>query len=366
MKKITVLVLSFLVVLTLSACGGSEVDVGIVLPTDNEPRWVQDEGRFEELLEDTDYSVEILFSDGDSNTERENVESLIQKGVDVLIITAHDAGAAGAAVEDAKEEGITVIAYDRLITDTDAVDYYVTFDSVAVGEAQGQYLIDQAEGSGNPLYLYSGATSDNNAFLFFEGAWNVLQPKIDDGTFDIINSSNARDLQDTQDLSRSEMNDIMGQINTQWDFEEAISLAESDLTSASADDGEKDEVFILAPNDGTARNIGDTFDGDDDITDYHITGQDAESESIQYIIDGGQSMTVFKDTRTLTDMAYDMAINVLEGEDVETTRDYDNGEIEVPASEAEIVTVTKDNVKEEIFDSGYYDIDEFDNTDSLD
>ena len=92
-----------------------------------------------------------------------------------------------------------MVSYDRLIRDTDAVDYYVTFDSIAVGEAQAQYLVDKATGTGNPLYLYAGAASDNNAFLFFEGAWNVLQPKIADGTFVIKNSSEAVGLQDKAD-----------------------------------------------------------------------------------------------------------------------------------------------------------------------
>jgi putative multiple sugar transport system substrate-binding protein len=149
----------------------------------------------------------------------------------------------------------------------------------------------------------------------------------------------------------------MGQIDTEWDFETAITLAESDLTSASAAD--KGEVFILAPNDGTSRSIADTFADDDDVTSYHITGQDAESESIQYIIDGQQSMTVFKDVRILVEDAYNMAIDVLEDNEIETTGTYDNGEIDVPSKQTEVV-------KEEIFDSGYYDIDDFDNTDSLD
>ena len=126
--------------------GGSSVDVGIVLPTKDEPRWVQDEQRFKDALADSDYSTEILFSQGSSAKEKENVEALLNKGIKVLIITPHDGAAAASAVEAAKKEGVTVIAYDRLITDTDAVDYYVTFDSLAVGAAQAQYLVDNAKG----------------------------------------------------------------------------------------------------------------------------------------------------------------------------------------------------------------------------
>ncbi|TFZ41121.1 sugar ABC transporter substrate-binding protein [Soehngenia longivitae] len=331
--------------------------IGVVLPTKDEPRWVQDETRFKEALADTDYSVEILFSQGSSAKEKENVESLLTKGIKVLIICPQDGEAAAAAAEAAKAEGVTVIAYDRLITGTDAVDYYVTFDSVAVGEAQGQYLIDKATGTGNPLYLYAGAASDNNSFLFFEGAWKVLQPKIADGTFVIKNSSEAVALQDKQELTRDEMSKIISQITTNWDFNEAKNKAEANLTSVGATD--KGDVFILAPNDGTARSIADVFAADSDITSYVITGQDAEKASVQYIIDGKQSMTVFKDVRTLVKDSIAMAVSVLEGKTPETTGSYNNNVKDVPAKQTEVIVVDKENVQEALIDSGYYDASEF-------
>ncbi|HBG59632.1 MAG TPA: sugar ABC transporter substrate-binding protein, partial [Anaerolineaceae bacterium] len=216
--------------------GGEKLAVGIVLPTKDEPRWIQDETRFKEALQKEGYSVEILFSQGDSAKEKQNVETLISKGIKVLIICPHDSTAAAASAEAARAAGVKVISYDRLITDTDAVDYYVTFDSVSVGKAQGQYLVDHATGTGNPLYLYAGAASDNNAFLFFEGAWSVLQPKIVDGTFVIKNSSEAVALQDKPTLTREEMGRIIGQVTTNWDFNVAKNLAESNLTAATAAD----------------------------------------------------------------------------------------------------------------------------------
>ncbi len=336
-----------------------KVDVGIVLPTKDEPRWVQDETRFTEALKDTEYSVEILFSQGLSAKEKENVEALITKGIKVLIICPHDGDGAAAAAEAARKEGVKVISYDRLITGTDAIDYYVTFDSVSVGEAQGQYLIDKASGEGNPLYLYAGAASDNNAFLFFEGAWNVLQPKIADGTFVIKNSSEAIALQDKPILTREEMSKIIGQVTTNWDFNDAKNKAESHLTAASA--GDKGDVFILAPNDGTARSIADTFAADTDVKSYVITGQDAEKASIQYIIDGKQTMTVFKDVRTLVKDSMDMAIELLKGETPVTTGSYNNKTIDVKAKQTEVIVVDQSNVKEALIDSGYYDASEFTN-----
>ena len=331
--------------------------VGIVLPTKEEPRWVQDETRFREALEAAGYEVEILFSQGDSAKEKANVEDLITKGVQVLIITPHDGTAAAAAAEAAHAAGVKVISYDRLIRDTDAVDYYVTFDSLAVGAQQAQYLVDHAEGTGNPLYLYAGAASDNNAFIFFEGAWSVLQPKIADGTFVIKNSSEAVALQDTLELSREQMAQIIGQITTNWDFNTAKNLAEANLTATTAED--KGDVFILAPNDGTARAIADVFGIDGDVSSYYVTGQDAEKASVQYIIDNKQSMTVFKDVRTLVDDAINAAIALLEGNDPVAQGSYNNGAIDVPAIQSPVVTVDSANVKAALIDSGYYAAEDF-------
>lgn len=356
MKKLVALLLSLIfVVSTVGAAMAA--DVGVVLPTKDEPRWLQDQARFESVIADTTYSVEVLFSQGKSDVELTNVETLINKGVKVLIICAQDAAAAGLAVEKAKEEGITVIAYDRLITDTDAVDYYVTFDSVSVGEAMGQFLADNAEGQGNSLYLYAGAQTDNNAFLFFEGAWNILQPLVANGTFVIRNSSEAIARQGKATLTREEMAAIIGQVTTDWDFSVAKSKAEAHLTAATA--AEKGLCFVLAPNDGTARSIADTFAADADVNGYYITGQDAEIASVQYVIDGLQSMTVFKDTRTLAQDAMNMAIAVLEGKAIETGASYNNGVIDVPAKQTDVVVVTADNVKEILIESGYYDASQF-------
>ena len=334
-----------------------KIDIGIVLPTKDEPRWVQDETRFKEALAATDYSVEILFSQGSSAKEKENVESLLTKGVKVLIICPQDGDAAAAAAEAAAKEGVKVISYDRLITGTDAVNYYVTFDSIAVGAAQGKYLVDKATGKDNPLYLYAGAASDNNAFLFFEGAWSVLQPKIADGTFVIKNSAEAVGLQTKAKLTRDEMSKIIGQITTNWDFNEAKNKAESNLTAASAAD--KGNVFILAPNDGTARSIADTFAADGDVKSYVVTGQDAEKASVQYIIDGKQSMTVFKDVRTLVKDSIAMAVSILKGETPATTGSYNNKKVDVKAKQTEVIVVDKDNVKSALIDSKYYNASDF-------
>ncbi len=348
--------------LSLASCGGEETQIGVVLPTSAEPRWLQDEASFRSAAKDAGYEIEIVFSDGDSNKEKSNVETLITKGMEVLILAPHDGTAAGAAAQAAASEDIPVIAYDRLITNTDSIDYYVTFDSVEVGKKQAQYLIDNVETGtmGNDLYLYGGAASDNNAFLFFKGAWEVLQPKIKDGTLEIKNSNVAVGLQNNESLTNSQIGSILDQITTNWDFNTAATLAENNISASTPDD---EEVFVLAPNDGTARAIQAKFATVSDTV--YITGQDAEKESIQSIIDGKQSMSVLKDTRVLANTAIDMAVAILEGKTPKTDTTYDNGTKDVKSVQAEIFTITINNIEEIIFDGGIFNKSDFNNLTNL-
>lgn len=330
---------------------GGDIDVGIVLPTKDESRWLQDEDQFTKKFKEANIKHQVVFSQGQSTTEKTNVESLIAKGIKVLIICPVDASTAAATVEQAQSKGIKVISYDRLITDTEAVDYYVTFDSLEVGKAQGKYLVDSFNGKKNvPLYLYGGAATDNNAFLFFEGAWSELQPKIADGTFVVVNSDKAKALQSKAKLERKEIGDIIGQVTTDWKPEIAKSTAETNLNAARPDD--KTDVAILAPNDGTSMSIADTFNGK--VKSYVITGQDADPAALKYILDGKQSMTVFKDTRKLVDSSVQMSKDLLENKKPDAPDKYDNKKKEVASKKSAIITITKDNLKKEIIDSGYY------------
>jgi ABC-type sugar transport system ATPase subunit len=269
----------------------------------------------------------------------------------------HPFKAAATAVEAAKAAGIKVISYDRLITNTKAIDYFITFDSLAVGAVQAQYLVDHATGKGNPLYLYTGAAIDPNAFLFFRGAWAVLQPKVADGTFVIKNSSEAVNYQGIAQLNYDQESRIFSQITTNWEVNTARNLAEFNLNTAGPAD--KGDVFILAPNDGTARVIADIFAADKNITSYVITGQDAEKESVQYIMDGKQSMTVFKDVRVLVQTAINAALTLLKGETPAAPVAYNNGLIDVPGLQSPVSLVNKSNVKAVLIDSGYYMAGEF-------
>jgi len=268
----------------------------------------------------------------------------------------HPFKAAAAAVEEAKEAGVKVISYDRLITNSTALDYFVTFDSKGCGALQAEYIVDRATGKGNPLYLYAGASTDPNTFIFFEGAWEVLQPKIADGTFAVKNSSEAVALQEKSSLTDDEMTRIIRQVSTNWDANTARILADSDLHDAS--EADKGDVFILAPNDNTARAISEVFAADEGVKSYVITGMDAEEASIPHIQDGRQSMTVFKDVRLLVQTAIEAALALLKDETPEAATTYNNGAIDVPGLESPVSVVDQSNIREVLIESGYYETDD--------
>ncbi len=329
------------------------VPIGIVLPLGR----VQDRTRLLDALGTSGYGARVLFS-RDSASEKASVRKLIGEGIKVLILSPQDSAGAASAADMARAAGVKVIAYDRLIRDTSAVDYYVTFNNVAVGAAQARYLIDRAGTSrGNNLYLYGGAISDDNSFQFLQGAWKKLQPKIADGTFVIRNSSVAVALRGKPTLTRDQTGRILSQVTTDWNPGNATYLAESNLMAVKA--AAKGTVFILGPNDTTARAIADAFAADKDVTRSYVTGQDAEKASVQYIIDGRQGMTVFKDPRSLARAAIDGAVAFLEGDRPAATTTSYNGRIRVPATYLPVVTVTGDNVQAALIDTGYYQATDF-------
>ena len=358
MKKLISLLLVLVMVLGLCAgCGAkNELDIGIVLPTKDEDRWLADEATFKQLIEEKGYKAEIMYSQADPAIEKSNVEALIEKGVKVLLICPFDGAAAASTVEMAKAEGVQVISYDRLIMGTDAVDYYVAFESAKIGEAMGQYLVDQAAaygGSGLNLYLYSGALTDNNSFTYFQGNWNALQPKIADGTFIVRNSEVAEKYKDIKDLSYDQLYEIMQSVDTEWTPSVAKSLAEANLTNAAPE--EKALSFITAPDDNTARAIADAFMADADVQEFRICGADGVEGSVQYLIDGKQDMTVYCNPAMIAVAAMELAEKLIAGEKVESAETINNEAIDIPVVRCDVQPVTRDNLVEVWLDAGVYD-----------
>jgi putative multiple sugar transport system substrate-binding protein len=358
MKKLVSLLLALVMVLGLCVgCGAkNELDIGIVLPTKDEDRWLADEATFLKLIEEKGYKAEIMYSQADPAIEKSNVEALIEKGVKVLLICPFDGAAAASTVEMAKAEGVQVISYDRLIMGTDAVDYYVAFESAKIGEAMGQYLVDQAAaygGSGLNLYLYSGALTDNNSFTYFQGNWNALQPKIADGTFIVRNSEVAMKYKDIKDLSYDQLYEIMQSVDTEWTPSVAKSLAEANLTNAAAE--EKALSFITAPDDNTARAVADAFMADADVKEFRICGADGVEGSVQYLIDGKQDMTVYCNPAMIAVAAMELAEKLIAGEKVTSAETINNEKIDIPVIRCDVQPVTRDNLVEVWLDAGVYD-----------
>ena len=358
MKKLVSLLLVLVMVLGLCVgCGAkNELDIGIVLPTKDEDRWLADEAKFLELIAEKGYKAEIMYSQADPAIEKSNVEALIEKGMKVLIICPFDGAAAASTVEMAKEEGVAVISYDRLISDTEAVDYYVAFESAKMGEAMGQYLVDQAAaygGTGLNLYLYSGALTDNNSFTYFQGNWNALQPKIADGTFIVRNSEVAMKYKDIKDLSYDQLYEIMQSVDTEWTPSVAKTLAEANLTVAAPE--EKALSFITAPDDNTARAVADAFMADADVAEFRICGADGVEGSVQYLIDGKQDMTVYCNPAMIAVAAMELAEKLIAGEKVTSAETINNEAIEIPVIRCDVQPVTRDNLVEIWFDGGVFD-----------
>lgn len=357
-------------VLTLTLCscgvGGGQVKIGIVLPNKEEEWWLDIEKSFVKLIEENGYDADIMFSQGSSSIEKANVDSFLTRGIDVLILCPHDMEAAISAVEMAKDEGVKVISFDRLITGTDALDYYVAFKTVAMGENMGQYLVDRVTlegGTGHNLYIYAGALTDSNSYDYFRGYWKALQPKIADGTFIVRNSDAAMKYKDVADLTDDQLYEIMLPIDTQWNPEKAKTLAEADLTNASA--AEKRSSYILAPNDNIARVIADTFIADSAVETFRISGMDGTEASVQYIIDGKQDMTAYGDVDDLCGTALELADALIKGDSPKGNDTTDNGAKAVESFILTTKTVTRDNIVEEFLDSGKYDKSRFTNYEGI-
>ncbi|TFC95965.1 MULTISPECIES: sugar-binding protein [Cryobacterium] len=315
-----------------AAAGFAEDSViGVALPSKTSENWVLAGGLFEDGLKEAGYKGDVQYA-GASTTvkdQQDQISAMVTNGAKVIIIGAADGGQLATQVQSARDAGAIVIAYDRLILNTEAVDYYVAYDNFKVGELQGQALLDglaakKAEGPYN-IELFSGSSDDANAPVFFGGAMSVLQPKIDDGTLVVA----------------SDQTDIKQTATAGWKAENAQSRMDALLTSTYSD---KTLDGVLSPNDTLARAIITSVKAaGKDIP--VVTGQDSEVESVKSIMAGEQYSTINKDTRVLVDKAIEMVKVLQKGDtpEVNDTESYDNGKIVVPAYLLPPVIVTKDN-----------------------
>ena len=375
-KRLGFAALSAGMALTLAACGGEgaggsggagaggeteDLTIGVSMPTQTSERWIADGNNVKEQLEGEGYTVDLQYANDDIPTQSQQVDQMITEGADILVVAAIDGTALSGQLENAAANNIPVISYDRLIRDTENVDFYVTFDNFEVGVAQGNALLTglglrNADGSPGTatgpfnVELFAGSLDDNNAFFFWDGAMSVLQPLIDDGTL----------------VVKSGQTSIEQAAILRWQQETAQRRMDDLLTSAYNDGSRVDGV--LSPYDGISRGIitalqnagyGPTLDAQPQPMSV-VTGQDAEIASVKLIQDGVQSSTIFKDTRLLAEQAVAAASAYAEGNEPEAndTETYDNGVKVVPSYLLPIETVFADNIQSVLVDSGYWTAEE--------
>ncbi|RZS91011.1 putative multiple sugar transport system substrate-binding protein [Motilibacter rhizosphaerae] len=344
--------------LTLAGCAsgqaqvasGSPTDpgtIGLALPTTESARWISDGQNMVKQFQVLGYKTDLEYAQNDVQKQVGQVGAMIQHHVRALVIGSIDGTALKADLAQAKAAGIPVIAYDRLIRGSGDVDYYATFDNFKVGVLQGTALADAiglksaTKAAPKRIELFAGSADDNNATFFFNGAMSVLKPYLDSGAL-VVPSGQMEFLPVTTKA---------------WDGKVAGARMETLLAGPDAAvtlDG------VLSPYDGISRAILTSLQahgyGKGGKALPAVTGQDAELDSVKLVNTGGQSSTIYKDTRELAKVAVEMTDKLLNGEkpDINDTKTYDNGVKVVPTFLLQPVLVTKANLQTVLIGGGYY------------
>lgn len=371
MKKLVALFLALVLVLSLAGCGATTTSsdtstattapttttttaptttdgklIGVAMPTQSLQRWNQDGTNMKSQLEAKGYKVDLQYANNDVNTQLQQLENMITKGCKVLVIASIDGAALTDVLKKAADNQVKVIAYDRLIMKTPNVDYYATFDNFKVGVIQGQYIetklgLKDGKGPFN-IELFGGSPDDNNATYFFNGAMSILQPYIDSKKLVVVSG-------------QTEFTKIA---IPGWDTSKAQARMDN-LITANYASGKKLDV-VLSPNDslaiGVVGSLKNAGYGSADKPYPVITGQDCDKPNVKAMINKQQSMSIFKDTRTLASKVVEMVDAILQGKEAPTndTKTYNNGSKIVPSFLCDPVYADADNYKKILIDSGYY------------
>ena len=341
------------------AAGGGKI--GISMPTQSLERWNRDGSYLEEQFKAAGYDVELTYSDNETDRQVNDIQNLISDGVDLLVVAAIDGEALNTVMDEAKDAGIPVISYDRLIK-SDAVSYYISFDNYTVGTLQGQYVIDtlDLDNAGDKTYnieFTAGDPADNNAGYFFNGAYDTLKPYLDAGTLNVV----------------SGQTDFDSVATAQWDTQTALERMQNILASYYADGTQLD--VALCSNDSTALGVTQAIESDyAGKNDVLITGQDGDEANLANIVDGKQSMTVYKAVANEAVVTLDLAEAMLKGDTIDEsliknsgwdfdcaydTESYETSDgNKCPSFLLVPTVVTKDNLQEALVDPGYYTMDD--------
>jgi putative multiple sugar transport system substrate-binding protein len=366
MKRIVLLMLVSLMAVGMAFASGqgegAGIDIGIAMPETHVERWQRDGADLLAGAEAAGYKAEVTYGDADQGMQNEQIQNFITKGAKLLIVGNINEGV-NSVVSEAAEEGIIVIAYDRLITGSDDYDYYITFDNFRVGVFQGTAIKEALDldnvSAADPKYitLFAGSPTDNNANFFFDGAMSILRPYVESGALEVVGPAPL-------DSSSPDFTRIATE---NWRAEVAKARMEN-LLSNDALDVTLDAV--LAPNDTLARAIIEALSADAKYDTVEtlpvVTGQDGELASVRMIRDGQQYMTVFKDTRDLAAGAVALADALLKGESSPSiagarldTETYDTGLKVVSSYLLSPVNVTQENWEDVMVGGGYYSASDF-------
>lgn len=326
--------LAIVAVMAVAAgCGGNypkaagvpkidKVKIGLSIPNQREARWVRDKESMEDEAKKMGIDLVIQISDNNSALQASQCDNLIAQGVKVLIIGAYDGKTAAAIVEKAHTAGVKVIAYDRLIPDSD-VDLYMAFDNEKIGELQGRFITEKVV-KGNYMVL-TGDPSDKNAVAFRQGAMKFIKPLADKGDIKVV-------------------------------FEQAVKGGKADEAAkqtAGVLTAQKNDIqAVLAPNDEIAGGVVQALAAQGLAGKVIVTGQDSDLAAARRIVAGTQSMTIFKDERELGEAAVDAAVKMAKGDNPGADKKVNNNKREVPAILFDPVVVTKDNLDRVLIDSG--------------
>jgi D-xylose transport system substrate-binding protein len=301
--------------------------VGLSLDTLKEERWQRDRDTFIEEAKKLGATVLVQSANSDDTRQVRDVEALITRKVDVLVIVPHNGEAMTRAVKSANDAKIPVIAYDRLILNAN-IDYYLTFDNVKVGEAQGSYAAARLPtGRKARIVRIYGAPTDNNAKLFKQGQDNILEPLIKSGKVEVVHEDWALD----------------------WKPENAKKIMNAAITKAG-----RNIDAVVASNDGTAGGAIQALLEEQIAGKVLVTGQDADLAACQRILRGTQSMTVYKPLKNLAGLAARVAVDVAKGNKPATTSSLDNGVKKVPSIFEKIVSVDKENLMSTVIADGFH------------
>ena len=343
MRRSTSITLLFLFSLLASACVSSNqqgnagatrkkkgpndpVVIGFSMDTLKEERWQRDKDLVEKHAKDLGMQVLVQVANGDDNLQVKQAENLLTQGVDVLIVAPHNAEIAASIVEAAHRQGVPVISYDRLIKNSD-VDLYISHQVIKIGEMQAKYIVDHVNKKPANFVIVGGSPTDNNALLLHEGQMNILKPAVDSGDVKIVADQYAKE----------------------WQASAALNIVENALTQSN-----NKVDAVVASNDGTARGAVQALEGQNLAGRVLVSGQDADLASLKLIVEGKQTMTIYKSIQPLAYGAVDAAIKLARGEKVETTDTLDNGFKKVPAILLEPVAVDRSNLVGTIVKDGYH------------